>query len=144
MKEKLVKPPHSKPRFPLRVKIQSSNPDTSCCPTTSADSRPPAPDQVLPWNTSPQRSQWLTSAVKRRVWCMLRSCLLTAPQLAQYSVAMRVFVDYVCDCFWTCLIFFGERIHPNGNIYSSAHVSNMAGDYRDGSWSNYLFFSLEN
>lgn len=56
-----------------------------------------------------------------------------SPAARQYSVATRVFVGYVCDCFSTCLIFFGEWIHPNGNIYSSAHVSNMAGDYRDGS-----------
>lgn len=53
---------------------------------------------------------------------MLRHCLFTDPQRAVHSVAMRGFVEYVCDCFWICLIFFVEWIHPNGNIYSPAHA----------------------
>lgn len=56
---------------------------------------------------------------------MLRRCLFTDPQLAVYGGAMRGFVEHVCDCFWICLIFFGEWIHPNGNIYSSAHVCHI-------------------
>lgn len=46
---------------------------------------------------------------------------------SQRRTAAQVFVERVCDCFPTCLIFFGEWIRPNGNIYSSAHVSNVAG-----------------
>lgn len=55
-----------------------------------------------------------------------------SPTASSAGVAMWGFVEYVCDCFWTCLIFFGEWIHPNGNIYSSAHVSNIAGGCWDG------------
>lgn len=53
---------------------------------------------------------------------MLRHYLFTDPQLAVCSVAMWGFVEYVCDCFWICLIFFVDWIHPNGNIYSLAHA----------------------
>lgn len=62
-----------------------------------------------------------------------------SPTASSAGVAMWGFVEYVCDCFWTCLIFFCEWIHPNGNIYSSAHVSNIAGGCWDGLKA---FFSL--
>lgn len=62
-----------------------------------------------------------------------------SPAASSAGVAMWGFVEYVCDCFWTCLIFFGEWIHPNGNIYSSAHVSNIAVGCWDGLKA---FFSL--
>ncbi len=74
---------------------------------------------------------------------MLRRCLFTDPRLAVCSVAMWGFVEYVCDCFWICLIFFGEWIHPNGNIYSSAHVCQILQEITERDLEACLFFFLK-